>query len=120
MVMPWSERGQGEVRGACAPPLPNPPNHPNRTSRPRHNPKLPHVEPSPPNRPSRSAAPPTPSQALPRHLPGAPSTGGERTWTDAHVGDPSLVAEVTVGYRRGRTVGCGTPHKAGGVGTQDH
>ena len=45
MVMLWLEGGQGEVRGACAPP---PPQHP----------KSPHLDPPPPNPPSRSPPPP--------------------------------------------------------------
>ena len=46
MVMVWLEGGQGEVRGACAPPPP--PNTPNRpTWTPSHHPELPHLDPPP-------------------------------------------------------------------------
>ena len=49
MVMVWLEGGQGEVRGACAPP-----------PAPQH-PKSPHLDPPPPNRPSWSPPPIRPS-----------------------------------------------------------
>ena len=57
MVMVWLEGGQGEVRGACAPPLPPPPH-----------PKSPHLDP-PPNRPARSPSPPKPLLDPPPQLP---------------------------------------------------
>ena len=53
MVMVWLEGGQGEVRGACAPP-PSPPEHPKspHLDPPPHHPKSPHLDPPPPpNRP---------------------------------------------------------------------
>ena len=46
--------------------------------------------------------------------------GGERTWTEAHVGDPSLLAQGIGGYRTRPTVECGSPHKAAGVRTHNH
>ena len=48
MVMVWLEGGQGEVRGACAPPPPPP------------HPKSPYLDPAPtPNRPTGPPPPPT-------------------------------------------------------------
>ena len=50
MVMVWLEGGQGEVRGACAPPPPHP--------------KLPHLEPPPPPQPTLPERPPPPPKPL--------------------------------------------------------
>ena len=38
MVMVWLEGGQEEVRGACAPPLPQHPKSPNLDPPPHHHP----------------------------------------------------------------------------------
>ena len=58
--MVWLEGGQGEVRGACAPPPP--PKHPklpHLDPRPHHHPELPHLNPPPPQ--PTLPEPPSPS-----------------------------------------------------------
>ena len=59
MVLVWFEGGQGEVRGACAPPAPPTPQIAPPEPPPPHL-KLPHLDPPPPNRPPRSPPPPSP------------------------------------------------------------
>ena len=69
MVMVWLEGGQGEVRGACAPP---PPQHP----------KSPHLDPPPPTTPNcptwtppptdPPGAPPPPAPPIPPPAPPIP------------------------------------------------
>ena len=62
MVMVWLEGGQGEVKGACAPPPPpNTPNCPTWTP-PHHHPELPHLDPPP--QPTLPEAP-TPAPPIP-------------------------------------------------------
>ena len=63
MVMLWLEGGQGEVRGACAPP---PPQHP----------KSPHLDPPPPTLPEPPPiAPPRPPPPMPPPPPPPPPRG---------------------------------------------
>ena len=90
MVMVWLEGGQGEVRGACAPPPPNTPNRPTWTpppancptyppppqlTLPKHPPPKPFLDP-PPIRPSLNAPPPIPPPPPPRGLRPTVSWGG--------------------------------------------
>ena len=67
MVMVWLEGGQGEVRGACAPPPPTPqhPKSPHLDPPPHHHhPNSPHMDP-----PSPTDPPGAPPQAPPRPPP---------------------------------------------------
>ena len=41
-------------------------------------------------------------------------------WTEAHVGNPSLLAQDRRGYTNRLTVGCGSLHAAVSKGTHDH
>ena len=66
MVMVWLGRGQGEVRGACAPPSPTPQIAP--PGSPPHHPKSTHLDP-PPNRPSERPPPKAPPSPPPPHSP---------------------------------------------------
>ena len=68
MVMVWLEGGQGDVRGACAPPPPTTPNCPTWTPRPTD-------LPNPPHRSSLNP-PPMPPPPRPRSGPKAPWRGG--------------------------------------------
>ena len=62
MVMVWLEGGQGEVRGACAPPLPTTPQIAPPGSPPPPTPMRPTWNPPPPTDPP--GAPPSPKPLL--------------------------------------------------------
>ena len=94
MVMVWLEGGQGEVRGACAPPPPrNTTNHPTWTPTPH--PKSPHLDPFPP-------------QTLPLGIGRAsPPPPPRRRGTVGDVG-PHREHPATARCRQGVEVGCVT------------
>ena len=65
MVMVWLEGGQGEVRGACAPPPPTPQIALPGPPPPQPPPRIAPLGPPPPQRPSRRAPPPAPPKPPP-------------------------------------------------------